>query len=32
VNIRFSEAIKKINLTEVDLDTSLKKEENGEEI
>lgn len=32
VNIRFSEAIKQINLTEVDLDISLKNEENGEEI
>ncbi len=32
MNIRFSEAIKQINLTEVDLDISLKNEENGEEI
>ena len=32
VNIRFSEVLKKLNETEVDMDLRLKKEENGEEI
>jgi hypothetical protein len=32
VNIRFSEVLKKLNETEVDMDLRLKKEENGEEM